>query len=555
LPTQASFNTDTRNSAFLSGFMAAPDYTFDRRRLDALHQFAILDTAPERGFDDIVELAAHVCATPVALVSFVSNDRQWFKARIGIEDCQTDLNSSVCAHALLEPDLLVISDLSTDVRTKANPLVTGEPFIRFYAGAPLRNAEGDAVGSLCVIDTVPRPGGLEKWQASALRNLGRQVMGQLELRQAVTQRDALLAEQRDAQIRRNGLLQIGDRLRDAVTIGEMTQVAARVIGETLMVERAAFGQFDETGAFVDVEPDWTAEGVASIAGRHRMADYGRNLAEDLLNGETLVIGDILTDPATAGHSDKLLELDVRSLINIPVVDRGRVSSFLIVHANEPRSWSSEILAYLRNIADRVGTGIARLRAEEQQRLLNHELSHRMKNTMAMVQAVASQTLKSIPDKAPVKAFSDRMLALSVAHDVLLQRNWTAAELRSIVETTISTFADINRVVISGPRVLLGSRTTLSFSLLLHELTTNALKYGALANNTGSVELAWRTDEREQFYLTWRETGGPQVVPPVSKGFGSRLLTMGITGTGGVQLHYKPSGFEAEFDVPLQDLDS
>jgi hypothetical protein len=121
-----------------------PSYTFDRDRLEALAQFAILDTPPERGFDDIVELAAYICDTPVALVSFVSHDRQWFKARFGLSECQTDLNSSVCQHALIEPDLLVVGDLSLDERTRANPLVVGAPFIRFYAGAPLRTAGGHA---------------------------------------------------------------------------------------------------------------------------------------------------------------------------------------------------------------------------------------------------------------------------------------------------------------------------------------------------------------------------------------------------------------------------
>lgn len=119
--------------------------------------YGILDTPPEEGFDDIVLIAAHICRTPVALVSLVAEDRQWFKARIGFPPCETDLNSSVCTHALNEPDLLVITDLSEDPRTRDNPLVTGAPFIRFYAGAPLRAPGGEVLGSLCVIDPVPRP--------------------------------------------------------------------------------------------------------------------------------------------------------------------------------------------------------------------------------------------------------------------------------------------------------------------------------------------------------------------------------------------------------------
>src|ERR1700761_5212379 len=533
-----------------------PDYTFDLDRLAALSRFAILDTPPERGFDDIVDLASTICETPVSLVSLVSHDRQWFKARVGFDECQTDLNSSVCAHALIEPDLLVVPDLTQDARTKENPLVRGAPYIRFYAGAPLRTTDGDVVGSLCVIDTKARPGGLTGSQSKALRNLGRQVVGQLELRKAVTQRDELLAEQHDAEIRRNGLLRIGDRLRDAKTIGEITRAANAIVGETLHAKRAAFGRFDPTGEFVDVEPDWTAPGIESISGRHRLADYGRNLQAGLLKGEPLIISDVSSDPVTTDHIDVLLALNIRSLINVPVVEHGKTVAMLIVHSDQPRTWSTETMIYLRNIADRIETGIARLRAEEQQRFLNHELSHRMKNTMALVQAVASQTLKAIPDKAPVKAFSDRMLALSMAHDVLLQENWSAALVGNVVETAICTFGDASRFDTSGEPVTLGSRATLSLSLLLHELTTNALKYGALSNESGRVKIAWQIWERGEgpgFCLKWSEVGGPTVVAPTQKGFGSRLISMGLAGTGDADLSYQASGFEAVFVAPLAEL--
>jgi two-component sensor histidine kinase len=533
--------------------VGAPNYNFDRDRLEALAQFDILDTPPERGFDDIVELAAQICNVPIALVSLVANNRQWFKAKIGISDCETDLNSSVCAHALIQPDLLIVPDLTLDVRTRNNPLVTGAPFIRFYAGAPLRTAEGQVLGSLCAIDTEARPDGLTDAQAGALRNLARQVMSQLELRRAVAERDKLLAAQKEAETRRNGLLHIGDRLRNAVTIGDVTRSATAIIGESLKVERAAFGHFDSTGEYVDVEPDWTAAGIASVAGRHRLADYGRNLERGLLDGNPLIITDVLNDPITAGYAKTLLSLDIRSLVNVPIIDRGRTTGLLIVHAKSPRSWSSETVAYLRNIADRVEAEIARLQAEAQQRLLNHELSHRMKNTMALVQAVASQTLKNIPEQEPVKAFSNRLMALSVAHEVLLQQNWASARVRTIVETTICTFADIARFDISGPNVTLGSRATQSLSLVLHELTTNAVKYGALCNDAGRVKLNWKVDG-PVFRLDWREVGGPSVIAPTRRGFGTRLLSMGLGGTGGAQLDYHLSGFEAAFTTLLADLD-
>ena len=158
-------------------------------RQAVLSQYDILDTPPEQGFDDIVMLASRACQTPVALVSFVASDRQWFKARIGFPACQTPLSQSVCALALQQTGTFVIPDLTLDGRTRTNPLVTGAPFIRFYAGVPLSSPDGIAIGTLCVIDTEPRPDGLTETQATSLDALARQVMAQLELRRLVAQKD------------------------------------------------------------------------------------------------------------------------------------------------------------------------------------------------------------------------------------------------------------------------------------------------------------------------------------------------------------------------------
>ena len=161
-------------------------------RLDALADYRILDTPPEPEFDDIVKIAQRVCDTPVALVSLVAEDRQWFKARIGFGPCETPIGQSVCAHAMEVDELLVITDLTQDPRTKDNTLVTEAPFIRFYAGAVLRTPDGIPIGSLCVIDGVPRPAGLTPVQAETLTALARQVMVVTALRKAMADRDAAL---------------------------------------------------------------------------------------------------------------------------------------------------------------------------------------------------------------------------------------------------------------------------------------------------------------------------------------------------------------------------
>jgi PAS domain S-box-containing protein len=151
-------------------------------RLSHLHDLQILDTAPEAAYDDVVRIATLVIGAPIALVSLVDETRQWFKARIGLDETGTSRDVSVCAHAIETESILVIPDLTRDSRTKANPLVTGPHALRFYAGAVIRTSTGLPLGSLCILDTSPRPEGLTDIQIEVLCALARQVASLIEAR-------------------------------------------------------------------------------------------------------------------------------------------------------------------------------------------------------------------------------------------------------------------------------------------------------------------------------------------------------------------------------------
>lgn len=162
------------------------------QRLESLRQYAVLDTPAEAAFDDLTELAAHICEAPIALISLIDENRQWFKSKVGLDASETSRDVAFCAHAIHQPDLFIVPDATLDERFADNPLVTGEPRIRFYAGAPLLTPDGHALGTLCVIDYQPRE--LRPDQQRALRVLSRNVMGQLELRRRALETASLLAE-------------------------------------------------------------------------------------------------------------------------------------------------------------------------------------------------------------------------------------------------------------------------------------------------------------------------------------------------------------------------
>jgi len=224
-------------------------------------------------------------------------------------------------------------------------------------------------------------------------------------------------------------------------------------------------------------------------------------------------------------------------------------------------WSIEEVAFTRGVADRTYAALARLKAEEQQDLVNHELSHRMKNLLAMVQSIATQTLRNATHVDEAKdVLAGRLIALGRAHDLLMGAALTSTRIEPVVRGALQVHQDgLERFRVSGPSLEIGADRAVSLALMLHELATNAAKYGALSTDTGHVAVTWEVLEKDpgdtagpRLRLAWIEAGGPPVTPPTRKGFGSRFIERGLVSQvgGTLSLEYRPEGVACILVAPL-----
>ncbi|WAJ31570.1 GAF domain-containing protein [Antarcticirhabdus aurantiaca] len=782
-------------------------------RLAALRSYDILDTPPEQGFDDIVMLASQICGTPIALVTLLDRDRQWFKARAGTDICETPIGSAICRHAIGGSEVLVIPDLAADPRTAANPLVTEPPHMRFYAGAPLATPDGVTLGTICVLDVEPRPDGLTPEQEATLAALARQVMAQLNLRRALAEHqaaestalteasrlEAMIATQQAVAVAEadlgivfqaiaEGALRVIDVADGAVielrhgeelvyeTVagslvphkGRRLPVATSLSGRALREERpflctdtwadpdldqhlvrtlgirsmitvpvtrrgepigvlkvqsgrpdafsprdvvmtqmlaglvaSAFGDvaevrsqralreadrryretFESITEFAVIVMDrggtvaewntgaerifgWSAEEMrGSDASRfftpedstidrpriemalalrdghavderwHIRKDGERFYASGNMmplfgdDGEHRGFVKILRD-RTAEHQagERLRASEERFRTILDAVDTAfailevrfdaddQPVDYRFVEANpafvkqsgvdlrgkwvteyapnlerfwfetygrvaatgEPASFENYANTFDRwfdvraiRIGDPAERKIAiffndvseRKRAEQQQGVLNHEISHRLKNTLALVSAIVTQTLRTAPDVASARQIlTDRIQALSSAHDLLLTGRSEATSVGDIIRSATRPHDQDGRIDMRGPEVTIGPRAALTLSLICHELSTNAVKYGALSAAAGQVHIAWTTERRLEdghalLVFEWREVGGPPVSPPKQSSFGTRLIGMGLSSGNGASstIDYALDGVCCRIVAPLEDL--
>lgn len=195
----------------------------------------------------------------------------------------------------------------------------------------------------------------------------------------------------------------------------------------------------------------------------------------------------------------------------------------------------------------------RKRAEEARELLLNEIKHRVKNTLGTVQAIATQTFRSAPREERA-AFTARLHALADAHDLLTQKSWVTVAVRDVVERALAPFrqSDRPRFVLDGPSFQLNPSNALLLAMIVHELGTNAVKYGALSNETGTVHVSWSlSDGRERLFLRWTETGGPMAKPPAKKGFGTQMIERTLRGEqGSAQFDFAPQGLSCRLEIKV-----
>jgi len=488
-------------------------------RLAALARYAIMGTPAEDAFDDLIRVAAQICDMPMALISLVDDRRQWFKSAIGLDVAETPREVAFCAHAIQQRDIFVVEDATQDARFAGNPLVTGAPNLRFYAGAQLETPEGLPLGTLCVLDDRPRQ--LDDKQIFALKTLARQVMVQLELRKALAHKRS--SEERHRQI-----------LESAIDYGIITM--------------------DLQGWVTS----WNA-GAANILGWTEAEMCGRP-CDDFFTPE-----------------DRAAQVPEQEMGAALAHGRGSDERWHL-RKDGTRFWASGEMMPLRDdddvpigflkiLRDRTeyrlaqeALKISEASAERDRQVLTNELEHRVKNTLSLVQAIVRQSLRTVATPLEAQqAIEDRLVSLGRAHNILTSSNWAAAPISEIIAaaTCVHDSGD-GRIHAEGPDMLISARAAVGLSMALHELCTNAAKYGALSNATGRVDIVWSIlDERPeaQFVLNWKERGGPPVATPTRRGFGSRLIAMSLSGSasGGNTTTFESDGLAWTTTAPLTAL--
>lgn len=486
---------------------------------------------------------------------------------------------------------------------------------------------------------------------------------------------------KNAERRQIALFELDEQLRDVANTANISFVASKLLGEAVGAVRVGYGVIDSEAHTIAVERNWSAPGFSDVAGLHDFEDYGTYIAE-LIRGEAVANSDVRKDPRTSANVAPFQALGIAAHLDVPVIEKGQPVAEIFVHSDVPRVWSPDEVAFVREVAQRTHSAIARRGAEEKrretearfravfdsqliglaifdvnsgdtetindrflemtghsradfdqgrwdwrdftipeylpldeaaitqarergrwdpyekeyqalngrrfpvrissaelpgfrgklvvsvedisdrkrweehQRLLIGELNHRVKNSLAIVQSLAHQTFPKEPAVQPfLAAYEQRLLALAATHNLLTQANWESADLHELISGSLRIHGwDTGRVSVTGERIALTPQAAVSLSMAVHELATNALKYGALSDDHGSVEIRWEKTTGG-LTLIWQEHGGPEVKTPAHRGFGSRMIERALSSSldGQASLYFEPSGVRCVITAPATIL--
>lgn len=349
------------------------------------------------------------------------------------------------------------------------------------------------------------------------------------------------------------LFELTNRLFRSGSAHDVYEAALDAMIRALGCERASILLFDESGVMRFVAWRGLSEGYRqAVEGHSPWTRQSRDPAP-------ISISDIASAELDAALKGTVSAEGIAALAFMPLTARGELAGKFMTYYATPHEFTDAEMTVALTIARQLGFSLERMRAEQERiaaeqgkELLLNESRHRIKNTLAMIQAMASQILRQA-NPNELKSFLARLHALGEAHELLTSEHWHQAPLFDVVDRAVKPFAakQEGRLVADGPIVWVPANTSLSLTLCLHELATNALKYGALSNGTGQVRVSWAlvddADER-RLQLTWKETGGPPVTAPARNGFGSLLIKS--TGEGQTRIDYQPDGVRCFLELSL-----
>ena len=470
-------------------------------RLGTLREYGLMDSGREAAFDRVTGLVADLFDAPIVLVTLLDDRRLWFKSAHGIDTAEPDRDVSFCQHMVRDDAPLIVADARADARFQDNPLVTGEPFVRFYAGVPLRAYNGAVLGTLCVIDPMPRDP-LDPHQLERLESFATIIMAEADLRRIAAERDE----------------------------------ARRMLERALDFSGIATWQYDARADHLSwrgaVAELWGADHDSAL--RDRAGVFERVHPEDRERVQAAI------EEAIAGGTPYAVE----HRIHHP--ERG--VRWLGARGDwDVRAEGAMLTGVCTDITEQKSR-------QENANLLMRELHHRMRNLFATVSAIISLTRHAARDVDDyVDRISSRLDALNRAQNVLLGANFMTGSMHALMREVEAAFP---RIRWSGPDLLLPENALVAMALLFNELATNAAKHGALTGAGGHVDLAWTQDgdDPRLFRLTWTERGGAHpVAEPERTSFGTLLMERSVRNNlgGTIERRWNPDGLVVEIVLPAK----